>query len=330
MVILMVLAGLWLVYWYGASQIAAAALDRVVARAAAEGYALQCADPAQGGFPLSLDLGCSKAGLTGSRQPLAASFGPFSARAPLYWPGRVESEFDGPLSLEAADRGLSLTAQWAHAASAVEAGIGGLKGAEGNVSGLSVALPAATNGIPLSALSAETARFSFAPGSEASAYRLSGAADGLALTKDDGQALPPMRIAVEADALDLGSSLGLDPRQALRDWIVRGGALRVRTLDMEAGGFAASASGPLSLSADGKLSGTLTVRMRGLDALPDLVEAVHPGSRERVANIAAGMMAFTKPVETPDGPAQETTLLLRDGVVSLGIFPIGVIPPVRF
>ena len=41
-------------------------------------------------------------------------------------------------------------------------------------------------------------------------------------------------------------------------------------------------------------------------------------------------MALTIPVSTPDGPARQTALIIRKGVVSIGIVPIGTIPPLKF
>ena len=85
----------------------------------------------------------------------------------------------------------------------------------------------------------------------------------------------------------------------------------------------------MTLSPTGLLSGTLTVRLVGLEELPAIVDAIKPGTHDRVAQLVAAVSAFTKPVKTEQGDARETVLNIKDGAVMVGIIPVGKIPPLK-
>ena len=326
---LIVLALLWVVYWYGAREIASAVFDRATVAATARGYAVQCANQAGGGFPLSIDVACSRASLAGSTSRRSAVIDGLSATAPLYRPGRLEWVATGPLVLDAPIDGIGLTATWRKAAASLNGGLGGLSGGTTRVEDLRVRLPPDRRLLPYAGVTLASADVSVAPASD-DAYRISATANAVALESDDGRLLPAIDVEADLAALAFGDSLGLDPHRAFRDWLARGGSVQIDKLTMVAGGVSTSQSGTLTLSPDGKLSGNLKVIIAGIEKLPDLAEAFRPGSRERVAEVAAVIVAFTKPVETPNGPSREMTLLIRDSVVSIGILPIGVIPTIAF
>jgi hypothetical protein len=117
--------------------------------------------------------------------------------------------------------------------------------------------------------------------------------------------------------------------QAIRAWVAKGGAMDLTRLTLFLGPASVSASGPLTLSSSGLLSGTLTVRIVGIEQLPDIIEGIKPGSHDRVAQLVTAISAFTRPVKTEEGEARETVLNLRDGTVRVGIIPVGKIPPVK-
>lgn len=322
-------AALWVVYWYGAGQIGAAVLDRIAAAAAARGYAAQCEDIAGGGFPLRVNLSCSRASLTDAGGGLSAAVEGFSATTPLYRPGRIESTALGPLVVELPASRSHLTARWQKAETRLDAGLGGPSGAAARVEGLSVDLPALANPPPFAGITLSSADVSVSPDS-GSDYRFSAIALAVAFEKANGDTLPEIDVAADLTAIEFGESLGLDPGQALRDWLAGGGTVRIDDIKIATDAVSTSAAGSLAVSADGTLSGDLDVTITGIEALPDLIEAFQPGARDQVAQIVAAVVAFTRPVELPSGPARQMTLLVRDSVVSIGILPVAVIPPIAF
>jgi len=323
------LAILWGTYWYGASQIGAALLDRVAAAAAARGYTAECDDIAGGGFPFSIDFSCSRARLTGGSSMQAAVDG-FSARTPLYRPWTVRSTADGPLALTLPTRASDITASWQRAETTVDAGIGGLSGIAIRLENLQVDVPAGAGALPFAALNLALGEASVTPATDDD-YRISAMAHGVALEEPEtGRALPKIDLDADLSILGLGDSLGLDPRRAISAWIADGGNLRIDELTVDADTVSANAAGSLALSTDGKLSGDVDVTITGIESLPDLVESIYPKARDQTEQVVAAMTAFTRPVETPGGPARQMTLLIRENVVSIGILPIGVIPTLAF
>jgi hypothetical protein len=77
------------------------------------------------------------------------------------------------------------------------------------------------------------------------------------------------------------------------------------------------------------LSGTLTVRLRGLEDLPPAIEAIRPGDGVKVAQLVAAAGMFTMPVPG-DEDARQTQLVIKDSVVMMGMIPVATIPPLTF
>lgn len=321
------LAILWGTYWYGASQIGAALLDRVAAAAAARGYTADCDDIAGGGFPFSIDLSCSRARLAGGG--VQAAVDGFSATTPLYRPWTVRSTADGPLAISLPAGGSDITASWQRAETAIDAGIGGLSGIATRLEGLQLDLPAGAEALPFDGLGLALGDVRVTAAADDD-YRMSAIVHGIALKSESGRNLPQIDLDADLSALGFGDSLGLDPRRAVGTWIAAGGNLRIDELAVVADTVSANASGSLALSTDGKLSGDVDVTITGIEALPDLVESFYPKARDQTEQIVAAVAAFTRPVETPAGPARQMTLLVRESVVSIGILPIGVIPTLAF
>lgn len=324
--LIVVFSALWGVYWYGASQIGAAALDRVAAAAVARGYTASCEDPAGGGFPLSVDLSCRRASLIGS-EGMQMTFDGFVATAALYRPWSIRSTATGPLAIRFSTEGPDTTANWQTAETTVDASLGGLSALAAHIEGLQLDLPPIVQS--LEQFSLTRAEVAVAPAADDD-YRLSALARGIALKSENDRNLPAIDLDADLSALDFGGSLGLDPRQALSGWVATGGNLRVDGLAIVAEDVSAQANGTLALSQAGTLSGELNLTIAGLEALPDLVAAFYPDARDKTAQIVAAAVAFTRPIDTPTGPARQLTLLVRDSVVSIGILPIGVVPPVAF
>lgn len=323
---IVVLAAIWVTYWYGANQIGAAVLDRVLAAAATHGYSATCDNPVGGGFPFRVDLSCTSASLAGA-DGVKASVGRFSTNAALYRPWSIQSKVAGPLAVSLPAVSLNVTANWRDAVATINAGFGGLSGIAGYLDALRLDVP--TGAQSVDGVSLTRAEITVAP-AVGSNYRLSATARDIVLNTAKRGKLPGFDLDADLSALRFGDSLGLDPRRVLNEWIASGGQFRINNFAMVAGTVSARADGVLAMSVDGRLSGDLNVTIVGLQQLPDLLELFFPEARNQTEQIVAAAMAFTRPVDTPSGPARQMTLLIRDGVVSIGILPIGVIPPILF
>jgi len=324
--VLVVLAVLWSGYWYAASKVAAMGIERVTAAVAAHGREAGCGTQAIAGFPLSLDVQCSGAKFAGP--DMSADLGQIGISAPLYYPGHVEANLTAPLTFNAPGPGLAVTASWQAAEASADVGLDGLSGARAHLTALTLDQAGASLRLPFAKVSADQAEFAAAPG-DAEDYRLTGSARQVIIESASGQKLPVLAATVDLSALKFGRSLGTDIKKTIRAWIAKGGGIDLNRVTLFLGNSSVSASGPLTLSPQGLLSGTLTVRMVRLEELPALAEEIKPGTRDRVAQLVTAVSAFTKPVKTEEGDARETVLNIKDGAVMVGIIPVGKIPPLK-
>ena len=177
-------------------------------------------------------------------------------------------------------------------------------------------------------LTADAAGAEIAPAG-GNAYRIAASAHDLKVVPADGRAIPAIDGEARITALDFGSSLGTDPTAAILAWLRAGGTAHIDRLSFAAGGASAEADGQLTLSPDGLLTGALNVRLRNPSGFADFAEAIKPGSRDKMGQVLTVVAALTVPVDTPDGPARQTTLVFRNSVVAIGILPVGVIPPLE-
>ena len=137
-----------------------------------------------------------------------------------------------------------------------------------------------------------------------------------------------MAIDAELTALDFGGSLGTDPGRTLAAWLADGGELEVDRLTVAMGDTTAGATGRLTVSPDGLLSGDVTLRIVGLEAIPALAERLGLGSRDRLQNMIGMAGAMMRPAA--DNPAaRDVPVTIRDGVARIGFIPIGTIPRLR-
>jgi hypothetical protein len=327
---IIIVALLWSVYWYAASRIAGAGLERIAAALAARGGSVTCTEQGMGGFPLALDLRCSGGKLADSGSQMAAGLQRINASAPLYSPGSVAATLTGPFIFDAPAFGVALTASWTTASADATAWLDGVQKASAAVDGLTLEQTGAAPRLPFRRVGARHADFAAMPAAD-DGYRLAASASDIIVEQTSGQALPSLSGSLDVTAEHFGGALGTDPRGRLADWVAKGGAVKVDRLVLTAGPVTAQASGKLTLSPSGLLSGTLTVRLFGLEQVPALAEELRPGSGDKATRMIGAMAIFLKPVDTAAGPARETLLTIRDGAVAVGIIPIpGVrIPPLK-
>lgn len=329
--ILVAIPVLWVGYWFAAQTIAQAAIDRVTERPVAGGRII-CAGGRLGGFPLRLDFGCTRArygdGSEGTGERLSAALGGVKLTAPLYWPGYLEANLTSPFVVNAPLSGIAITTAWADASTSATAGLDGLKSAAATFHSLDFSTTGGSV-LPVKAVTANLAEASAAPAG-GNAYRFSAAARSLMVVRQDGREIPAIDGSAEITVLDFGSSLGTDPRAKLLAWARAGGTAHIDRLRFAAGGAVADADGQLTIAPDGLISGTLNIRLNNPEAFVALAEAIKPGAAKEAGKILAVVSALTVPVDTPEGPARQTTLVIRNGLVAIGILPVGMIPPIRF
>ena len=322
LIVVLILA--WVGYWYAAHYAAETAL----ARFTGGGRPVTCAATDVSGFPLRLDIRCDAPTYT-TGPAVNASIGNIRATAPLYAPGTVTADIDGPLLVNAPGHDIGLTVTWTSATTSTSAGLGGLTGAGATFTTFKAENTGPLPKLGLVSASAESASGAFAP-ADGGSYRITGDARGLTLTGATS-ALPTIDVSVDATAENVGS-LGFHPEPVVLTWLRGTPSVTINDARLAMAGAIVGASGKLSLSKDGKLNGTLLLRYSSIDALGNLLETLKPGSRDKYSAALQGLAAMSKAVDTPDGPALETTVSFLDGLVFLTILPLPIdpIPPIHF
>ena len=327
-ILLLVLA--WLGYFYASTRMAGSALDRTTANLAAEGIRLDCAQDNLGQFPLGVAFLCGKTSFADAGGTVSGALGPLTAKAPLYWPGSIEADLAGPLDLAAPGMGLSLQASWAHGATSLAGGLAGLKSIATRLDGLVVADGGGDPGLPFDKLAARSAEIALAPG-DGDSYQLTVKANDVAIARSADKTYPTFDTELALTAEGVGQSLGKDAAKTIRAWLTSGGTLQIDRLAVSSGDSAAIATGTLRLSADGLLSGDLTLHLVGLDDFPDIAGQIRQGLRRKTAQVVTAIETFAKPVKEGGKRASEIPVTIADGVVTVGgMLQIATIPPLRF
>jgi hypothetical protein len=325
--LVVVVIALWLGYWYAAHAMAEKALARF--ENGRDGQQITCADPVISGFPLRVDLNCAHGGYNAHAGKISAALGGVRATAPLYVPGTVNADLDGPLEINDPARDVALTASWSAATATASAWISGLTGAGANFTNLKAENAGTASGLPVSAVSADTASAAIRPDGGGS-YVLVGSARNMKLTRSAGGDLPAFDADARVTAVDVGAGLGTDPARALMTWLRAGASIKIDRLHLAANGAVVSADGTLAISKEGILSGALVLRYSNLEALVALAEEIDPRLRQKIPDAALqAINALSVPVQTEDGPQRQTTLSIINGMLSVGIIPVKVLPPVR-
>jgi hypothetical protein len=327
--LLLLLVVLWLGYWYGASRVAEAAINRAVAAPVA-GISFGCPDRSLSGFPLRVDFRCERATASDERGGLAAALGGFWASAPLYVPGFVSATLDAPLVLDIPQRGIALTASWSHATASATAWLDGLKGGAARFTAFSLENGGRTDLVPVKAVEARNADVSLAPAGGPD-YRVSVNAERVDITATDGMTFPELDARANVVAVGVGP-LGTDPAAAFLSWARNGASVKIDEFRLAAAGAIVTASGQLSLSREGRLNGSILIGYNSIEALGDLIEVLRPGTRARYADALRAVNVLTRSVNTPDGPLRQTALTFQDGVIWLAFLPLPIepVPPIRF
>ncbi len=327
-VLLVAVAVLWVGYWYGASTVASAAINRVTA-APVGGLKIGCPNRDISGFPLRLDIRCQRVTVADAKG-MNTELGGVSASVPLYWPTTIQAVLDAPIKINAPEQGLALTADWTFASASGSVWLDGLTGGSAHFEGLSLQNGGNTEKIPLKALAARIADAGVAPAGGGD-YRISADAQRVNLTLADSPPIPEMDLRTHVVATGVGA-LGTDPAAALLKWARSGASMKIEDLRLVLGGSIVTASGQLALSKEGLLNGSLLLGYNGIEALGNLLDLIRPGTKAKYAEPLKIVNQLTRAVDTPDGQMRQTSITFTDGRVWLTIIPLPIepIPAIKF
>ncbi len=315
---------LWGGYWYAAYSLANGFITDASAAETPGDLAFGCGDRRLGGFPLQLTVNCQS--VTTSTGPgMQAMLGGVAAAAPLYQPGRVNASIVGPLELTAAD--YTIRSDWRSGSLGFTADFAGVRDATAAFSEIAFAVDDAAGETRWSANAAAwSTRIRPAAGDEPAFHVLLSAVD--LVIAFGGDAFPDMSGTATLTVLGAGDRLDRDPADILGDWLRAGGAFMIDHLSVTSGDVIAEITGPMTLGVNGFLSGEVMVRYTGEEDLPTLVAAIFPWYADDAETIAEAIRALSRPIQMRGEDGYEVRLIIRDGVVNVGLIPILTIPSV--
>lgn len=336
LILVLILAGGWIAYWFGATKFAAFAMDRLIASEAARGRIITCEQRDQGGFPFRFEVTCLNPTIVWQtpQGPASAKLERLSGVALAYNLGHVIIDLTGPMEVTLPPMGTRpqrVRASWQSARTSIIADILSDPGprnvatvveqlqvwAGANDTVFSGPATLVANNVESHALRKDREN------SNGPDFDIYLTADNLVLREPNGGTTNLANfIRVEmfgtAFAVPILETRNLQHFVSL--WQQRGGRLDIQRLWMDEGRTAMLAKGDLTLSPIGSVDGNATVAVSGADAIISRIDG-QSSEQSRVAKIALGALGMIgKPVTMGDRQGTEVPLVFKDGVLSLGGF----------
>jgi hypothetical protein len=354
--VLIAVAGLWSGAWYYGSGVAERTIAGWKAREAQAGRLYTCATQTIGGFPFGIEIRCTAAGaeFRSSRPPVALTSGDMVISAHVWEPTVLATQFSGPLTIAEPGQQPSIEARWRHAQSQVRGLPTSPESVAIEVSQFSVVRPSGGDNL-FGAKSVDL-----------NGRLISGTVQNnpvievvLKLAAAAAPSWhPAAAVPVDADITAVLRGLkDFSPkswRTRFRELQATGGRIEITRARVRQRDTIAVASGSLGLSPGGRLDGSLNLTVANLDQLlptlgldqmlspeqasPEVNKAfgkldkIIPGlgamaRQNAVPMISAGVNFMGQATELEGRRAVMLPLRFDDGMVSLGPFKIGAVPP---
>jgi hypothetical protein len=361
--VVVVLAAGWCALWYYAAGVADRTMSGWIDREAASGRIYTCGNQTIGGFPFRIEADCAGAGATinSTTPPFAVTAKDAAFAANVYHPTLLVGDITSPLSVAAPGQPPSFVANWSRAELTVQ----GLPPEPDAVS-FTLDKPhleqmAGPNGTTVFTADRAEFRGRIIAGSAANNPVIDALLQFTAVT---APTLHPMLAEPgqgEVEAVFTGfKDMAPKPWSArFREMAANNGKIEIKRLRIERADSVIVGTGTLTVNANGKLDGLLRVAIagleqvvpklgvdrligrgldklgggagqadQGLNALDRLMPGLSGVVRESAnANIIDNLNKMGQPTEIDKKPAVVLPLNVSDGFVSLGMLPLGQVPP---
>ncbi len=301
--------------WFYAAERLRSTLSERMSASQTGTVALACGDLSVRGYPFRIGVFCDSVSVDDHRSGLAASVGALRSAAQVYRPGHAVLEIDGPAQVRMTPD-LAFDAEWSLMRASTVTWTDGLDRGSLTYDDLKGRLTLPPVNLSLGIVAQHGEGHVRRAGE---ALDVAASITGLVLDPG-GRALPAVDAVLDATIADAASwiSRAGPPQDALYGMQVE---LRALSLDL-GNGTSARLSGPVSVSEDGYVSGTLDLAIEGVAAWRDRISEAMPERAKAVSRIA-------QLLTTVSGGADraQVKMSIREGTVYLGLFPVGVIPP---
>lgn len=313
--------------WYTAWNWGADEIDRQAGKAiagiASQGGRLDCRDRTVAGFPFRIGVSCSAVEFAPPGGG-AVSASSFRSAAQFYDPGKVVGEMDGPALIQLPD-GRRFELNWEVLRSSLRANLDSINALSVELRQPVLSEGRDTAGEQVLARSDEAQFHARRSPQDNNALDIALSAQAL---RDDQERFPGFSLAVEArlDAIADKIAAGGNPLAILRREGLSGEASKVEIAPSEGGRL--TLSGPFTVAPDGLLDGEITVTAERIAALGAFFTALAPGEAEMIGNVA-GLLSSLETGSSGEGAGKTASIKLTivRGNVSLGLIPVGELPP---
>jgi hypothetical protein len=319
LIIVAVLAAAWSGGWYWAAGWAERKFPGWLAEAAEEGIDVDCSNPKVVGFPFALRIACgetrvaeretSTRALVGGAKGGISMLSPITAEVALTSPARVETpSLQGPADI-----------RWSEAEIGLGLGMSGPRAVSFDTDDLTAEF--APIDLSKTVVAAAQAGGAFAPSD-------SGGTDA-ELTFTD-LTISATDFSVPALTGSMAGHISVPPRLLLEGAGLQG-PLAINDIDiaLASSGARLQATGDLAIDAEGIMDGTITLRVAGAQALPEVIAALPPEQQQIGNAIAGALFALGRPAEIDGEPASEINVAIERGVAKIGFLEVGL-PPLSF
>lgn len=327
--VLIVIVVAWTGGWFWLKNEAGRRMDAEIAKLAARGLTVTCANRSIGGWPFRLDIDCDDAGIAQVDQLTSVKLKHLRLTALIYNPTLVIAEMDGPL-VATGPRGELVNASW----SLLHASLGlsltpAIKPDRLAVAGDAITVSFAKPGGQELKLVTKHAEVHARPAPDATSGSLD-ADVALNLTQTNvtngDKTLGPENVdwSMAVTARHLPQAAG--PDGFLRTWAANQAHLDIRSAKMGLGGFSLEGRGGLDILFEGLLDGRIKLTATNLSAL---MSGGQTGKgRAELIGLATAFTIFGKSAG-PDAPAGSRTLdvVVDHSQIKVGPTAVGKLPP---
>ena len=310
-----VLAAIWAGGWFALAAWAEGQVSRVLARIGERGIEVNCGDRDVVGFPFALRLACGETAVAEPESGTAAAFAGLTGGASIFAPRTAQLALSSPAKIESPLLTGPADVRWGDADVNVAMNLSGPEAVSFDTDDFSAELPIPN--LP-STVQARNMEGTLAPAADGgtdadlSFVGLVVSTAGITIPPVDGRA--SVWIAAPPRALLAGRAGLQAPLSA-----------RLDDLSLVSGDTILSASGDLSVDAEGVVDGIVTLKLAGVETLPPLI-ATLPPEQQRLANGAVGaLLTFGSPTTLEGKRGSELKIEIERGEARIG--PVSVRVP---
>ena len=315
-----IIPGLVTLGWYWGADRLENLIETRISTIASTGVTVTCNNLEIRGFPFRIGLNCDNTSFDDTKRRIGFTAGELRTTAQIYKPGHVISELDGPLTVT--NRHSVVEANWQSMRASSVFDISNLSRASIEAMSINMATQLATMK-ELQNVSAENLQMHVRENEN----NVDIAASGVNIALENAITRSPIHIDDINFFITVHDNMEILKYDRARDSsMLYGSDMTLHDLTIKGKQNAAvTASGPLSVSDQGIISGDVAITLTNIANLKSTISEVNPALSANFSNII-NILSALSPSENPD--EIQINLKIRNGMAQAGIIPLGRIPAI--